>query len=446
MKRKVLRVAVLVAITLFAVIACGKKADDDRILLRHSFWGAYHDLALWQQIKHDFEELHPNVNVKLEYTPTDYRTKIRLQMIAGTAADVVCMDDESQAGFAVHGHLENLDPYIERDREELQIDDFLPTSLESFQWNGIQYSLPWDGFTVLIFCNLDLFDEAGISYPDTSWTYEDFRQIAIALTKDHDGDGRIDQFGTSLAFSFLGSEPFLWAWGADVIDRETFRSGFDTPEAHDAIEFLRQLVIVDNASPQAGQMPGIASEIAILTGRLAMVPGPTYLMQNLRATEGMRWDVFHMPKGPTGIRATRASWDGIAIYPGSDKKELAWEYIKFVLSRQAQQYIGEANRAMPVRRQDVYDFFLKEDREQHDERFLEATEYAFLTPAVSKFDAMDNATARWLDRIRTGSSTVEEALANLSAEYNEMLEADRQFFATQDTVWASPKTYSQTAQ
>ena len=59
---------------------------------------------------------------------------------------------------------------------------------------------------------------------------------------------------------------------------------------------------------------------------------------------------------------------------------------------------------------------------------------------------MDNATARWLDRIRTGSSTVEEALANLSAEYNEMLEADRQFFATQDTVWASPKTYSQTAQ
>ena len=84
-----------------------------------------------------------------------------------------------------------------------------------------------------------------------------------------------------------------------------------------------------------------ASGIAILTGRLGMIAGGAYLMRNLRATEGMRWDVFHMPKGPAR-RATRVSWDGISIYSGSEKKELAWRFLKHVLGRDSQKLIGSS--------------------------------------------------------------------------------------------------------
>jgi hypothetical protein len=53
-------------------------------------------------------------------------------MIADTAADAVNIDDEPQAGFSVHGYVEDLTPYVEADAESLRITEFLRTSIESF--------------------------------------------------------------------------------------------------------------------------------------------------------------------------------------------------------------------------------------------------------------------------------------------------------------------------
>ncbi len=416
--------ALVVALALTACIACADGSANTRTELRFSFWGAYHDMAMWKKIGAEFESIHSDVRVKMEYIPADYRSKVRLQMISGTAADVVNIDDETQAGFAVRGHLEPLDEYIRRDGESLDVEDFLPTSLESFQYAGVQHGLPWDGFSVMMFCNVDMFEQAGIPLPDTSWTWDDFRDIARKLTRDHDGDGRVDQFGTSLAFGILPLEPIFWAYGADVISQEAWRCGLFTPEGVAALQFVRDIVLVDNSSPRAGQMPGIQSEIAILTGRLGMVPGGAYLMQNLRATEGMRWDVLHMPKGPVR-RATRVSWDGISIYSGSPHKDLAWRFVKHVLSRRSQGYIGRTGRAMPVRRQDVLDYFVDDETPEHEERFLESMEYGMVTPAATKWEAIDNTSARWLDRVRLGAMDTPAALDGLCREIDDLIEEER---------------------
>jgi hypothetical protein len=76
---------------------------------------------------------------KLENIPTDQRTKVRQQMIAGTAANVVNIDDKTQVGFSIHVHLEDLTPYVETDAESLWSTEFLPTSFESLMFQSKQH-------------------------------------------------------------------------------------------------------------------------------------------------------------------------------------------------------------------------------------------------------------------------------------------------------------------
>ena len=42
--------------------------------------------------------------------------------------------------------------------------------------------------------NRDLFDKAGVAYPKQGWTWEEFREVAKALTVK-DSSGNVTQFG-----------------------------------------------------------------------------------------------------------------------------------------------------------------------------------------------------------------------------------------------------------
>ena len=71
-----------------------------------------------------------------------------------------------------------------------------------------------------MYCNKDMFDAAGVAYPTDTWTYEDKRSAAAALTLDKDGHGTTDQWG--FWDGGYDMEPFwgalVWAYGGDVID------------------------------------------------------------------------------------------------------------------------------------------------------------------------------------------------------------------------------------
>lgn len=48
-----------------------------------------------------------------------------------------------------------------------------------------------------MYYNKDLFDDAQIPYPDKDWTLDDYFDAIQKLTKDTDGDGVVDQWGTT---------------------------------------------------------------------------------------------------------------------------------------------------------------------------------------------------------------------------------------------------------
>ncbi|MCL4734673.1 MAG: sugar ABC transporter substrate-binding protein [Candidatus Omnitrophica bacterium] len=373
--------AVLMMAAIF-LAGCGENQRPGKEILRYSFWGGYLEMGLWKQLKQTFEEKNPDVTIKLEYAPgSDSPASLVTRMLARSAAECMMIDDDGLPWLASKGYLEPLDDYIARDAAELGIEEFLPTAMESVEYEKQRWAMPWDGFCEMIYVNLGLFEQAGIPEPAQEWTWDDFARIAHQLTRDLDGDGVIDQYGAFLPMNTHHHQKVLWSFGASWMDSEKKRITIGTPEAVKALDWYANILFRNKGAALQAEA-GMGEEVMLFTNRVGMVACPAYIMINLRQMENRKWDVYHIPKGPAG-RAARVSWDCIAIFSKAPqkKKELAWRWIRHILSSESQRLIGASSRALPVREADARASFIRPDTPQHEERFLEAMlEYGRLTP------------------------------------------------------------------
>jgi len=415
-------VVLLVCSALGVATGCTSRREgpEKKTLVRFSFWGSFLELKLWEEMKALYEKRYPDVSLRLEYTPGEYLRKLRLQFISGTACDIIMVDDEFYPTYQESGNLEDLKEYIARDKDAFNFDDFWKTSLESFTYKKKQCALPWDGFSTLMFYNCDLFDKAGVPYPNDDWTWEDFKRLAIQLTKDFDNDGRIDQFGCNVVFSWLGLESVVWSFGGQILTPDKKRFAMNSRKTIAALQYIYDLKYKYHTMPQAGELSGMMGEIQLLTGRVAMLPGGAFAVSTMRGVEAMRWDVAHMPTGPAG-KSTRVSWDGLAIYSRSKHKEKAWQFIKLVLSDEGQRLIGSLQRAVPVRKSAAYATFVNPQTPQKEEKFLEAMEYGRLTPITVKYAEMDIVMRNELDKLSLGVTDPATMVRTLEPQINRIL-------------------------
>ncbi len=421
---RVCAIGLLLCLAVVSAGCPGGSPKDDKLVLRYCFGTNFKDLALWTAVIERFEQANPDIRVQPEFIAGDYHQKIPLMFISGTAADVVMMDDEIFPSYSVRGYLEDLRPYLERDRDELDLDDFLPTTLEAFNYHGLQGGMPWDAVSVVMFYNKDLFDRMGVPYPDDDWTWNDYADIARRLTKDLDGDGRSDQFGSNLTFMWMPLEPLVWSFGGDFLNEERTAFVLDRPEGLAALRFVYDLKYKDHAVAWNGEMEGVGEEVQLLTGRLGMVMGGCYMMMLLDSVkDGMGWDVAPAPRGPTGLRYTRTTSDGVSINARTtpEKKEAAWRFIKFMLNEESQALVATSGRGMPVRRSHVLKYWCRDNTPVREEVALEAMDYGRLTPITPKFMSLKHAFAHGLDPLIFNLTTPEEAVRELKPAVNEVL-------------------------
>ena len=95
--------------------------------------------------------------------------------------------------YASKGALLTIDEFVERDGIDLSVYD--PTILANYMIDGELHCLPIDHAALVVYYNKEIFDAAGVDYPQDGWTWDDFLATAQALTLDTDGDGVTDQFG-----------------------------------------------------------------------------------------------------------------------------------------------------------------------------------------------------------------------------------------------------------
>ena len=295
-----------------------------------------------------FMKRHPNIEIKAENTPWgDLRQKYLTQAAGGALPDISYIHFSWAQQMAKAGLLKSLDDYIAAEKD-FNLQDFFPASLPSYQRDGKLWVVPYDEGPMIVYYNKDLFDKAGVKYPDDSWTVDDLKAAALKLTS---GDGANKVFG-------LGSMPsagdstmsptWLAPFGGSYVDEpaET-KCNLNSPESVAALEFWQELR-TKGAVPAPADTQNLAWP-AFQFGKIGMWVDGTWATPPIQAGSKFKWDMAKFPKGPKAhVMASAGS--GYGITRDSKNPDAAWLYINDYLSTAGQAYMwGITGRGSPAR-------------------------------------------------------------------------------------------------
>ena len=348
--------------------------------------------------------------VKIIYEPIadDYPRYILNALSAGTAADLFYMDIFWAKNVIKTGAVEPLDSYLQNSAI-LGKDDIVTSLLEGFTVDGSLYGIPKDFNSLALFYNKDLFDIAGVEYPNIEDTWESLEQKLekiVAIDQNFVGMALQPDFARMGALAYAnGWEPFVGN-ETDLLAPK-FKEAFTD--------------YTDMKAKGLGLMPADIGQGwgggAFATGNTATCLEGAWIIGFLRdQAPNLNYGATLLPKSPvTGERGNFIFTVAWGINADSKNKELAFKVLEKLTSPAAQQWVLERGLAIPSRKSLVDNpYFEKETKE------AQANKIVFIgaeTGQVKPFSFKEYG-GKWIEPINaalaevmSGQSTVEQALA-----------------------------------
>ncbi|MFN3649798.1 MAG: ABC transporter substrate-binding protein [Armatimonadota bacterium] len=303
------------------------------IHLEMSVWGMPWENDLYTKVYiPEFERQNPGFRVRFHHFE-DYNSRILLSHAGGIAPDVIRLNIESTMGWFRRGLNLPLDRFIDGP-DGVDRSDFIPILWESLKYNGETYGIPQDINIQGLYFNKDLFDEAGIFYPDSTWTWKQLHDAAKKLTKDRDGDGHADVVGIDFAWGAATFRPFVYQAGGKFWSEDGERSTLDSPEAAEALSFYRSLMQSYTLTRTNSQRGGLGPDKFFEAGKVAMYIDGSWRTPSLKKNAPrLRFGVAPVPRGKHASSvSTSCYW---ALSRDTKHPEAAWKLAKFLSSKEA---------------------------------------------------------------------------------------------------------------
>ena len=200
-------------------------ASAGKTTIRWSTWLATDQLEEYRKIIDLFEKENPDIEVKIEsYAGTDYAAKLLTMFAAGVAPDVMHTTIYQADQFIEMGMFYDVAPLMKE--SGFKWEDYVPFSpiykRGDKVWGGLE-----SHFQVYpLYYNADYFEEAALPSPNDyyqqgKWDWRTFLEVARKLTKDTNGDGKIDRYGY---YTYFGWETGWYPWL--LLNNASFIPGF----------------------------------------------------------------------------------------------------------------------------------------------------------------------------------------------------------------------------
>jgi len=312
-------------------------APKEPVTIRHHVRAGLQE-EFYSQTAAAFHEAQDEVRVTFEATPgAEYATKLTTLVASGELGDLWWDAVFSTVyPFAARGISLDLGPLMKADYN-FNLGEYFSCVIAACTWDNKVIALPmgahagWSSF----FVNLDKWEEAGLTaLPDWEWTYQnEFIAVVNDLTKDEDGDGKIDCYGFHFAFSPQLTYTFIKSWGGDWIDPDDRRTcTLTSDETTAALMFMHDLIYKYKVSP---------TQEAVVDNMFANGYAATWCeglhmvqREDSMIEDKFKWQAFMMPAGPGG----RGSFIGPALHciNSSTKDPMAaWEWLKWATGKEA---------------------------------------------------------------------------------------------------------------
>lgn len=179
--KKVLAAALSLACasTLFAAAAVTASAADKKEVVIWDYFETDAQKQMMQSLIDEFNASQDEYEASHVYVPfADYEKQLTLGIASGELPDLVILDGCGMASFIQLGLFGDISD------ADINWDEYMEGPMESTMLDGKHYGIPFATNCTALFYNKDLFDAAGIDYPDENTTWDEFHEMAKALTKD----------------------------------------------------------------------------------------------------------------------------------------------------------------------------------------------------------------------------------------------------------------------
>jgi multiple sugar transport system substrate-binding protein len=341
------------------------------VTITYGFWDTAQEAAINAQLE-AFKAVQPNITVEPQIVPwADYWTKLQTGVAGGETFDVFWINSASLPVYASAGALLPIDSIVGGD-DGVDLANFAAPLVEMYQWDGHQYGIPRDFDTIALFFNKDIFDAAGVAYPDDTWTWETFRATAEQLT-----DSGAGIWGAGLQTSWQENYyNFIYQNGGRLLSDDLTTCLVGEPEASEAFVYLTGFFADELTPTIAIQQSNPVADTLFPAGQVAMMPGGSFRAGTYGAAEA-NIDVAPLPQGKE--RATVTHGLANVIWASGANPGASLELVKFLAGEEAERILGESGVTIPAYA-GLQEPWLAANPDMNLQVFIDALDYAHKVP------------------------------------------------------------------
>ncbi len=426
---------------------------------------------VFQNLVERFNQTHPNIQVESLYVgQADQQIPKIFAAIAGNAApDLLWYSPMITGQLWELDALQPLDSWLNQSAIKTEIDPALSSSM---QWQGQTWSLPFGTNNVGLFYRPSLFKAAGITELPKTWT--ELKQVAQKLTRDTNGDGKIDQHGILLplgrgewtVFTWL---PFMWSGGGNLNSSSAAQPLMTAPNTN-TTEITTEITTTSEREPITkgtliyggnlitGQvLPSSPNQVAILNpsaiaalqlwqdlinngsailsqpergyeldaflaGKVAMqLTGPWTLGQ--LADTKANFGVMPIPIGVSPATVTGGE-NIFLLKTDAAKTKAAWTFMEYLVSEPSQTYWALKTGYLPVnlksRQSPSYQAYVAQ--QPAVSVFLNQAQYGHSRPIAPGYTRISENLGRAIETVLMNRATPEDALRTYQSRLDLALE------------------------
>ncbi|MEH7414462.1 sugar ABC transporter substrate-binding protein [Neobacillus drentensis] len=357
--KKISALLLLTILVVGSILAgCGNSSSggssDGKTQLTFMFRGQPKELAAYQATVKKYEQSHPNVKVTVvSVAPDQYDTKLKAAIAGHKIPDVFFYNPAQVKAYANSGILLDMTKYVEGSKD-VKLSDMWEKGVNKYRYDGKNtgtgaiYGLPKDISGFALGYNKTMFEKAGIPLPDKDkpYTWQEFIDVAKQLTKDTNGDGKVDQFGTGFNVQW-SLAPFVWDNGADWIDKTHTKVTIDDPKFIEALQWFADQQNKYKITPSISEAQSLDTYQRWMKGQLAFFPVGPWDMATY-ATLPFDYDLIPWPAGSTGKTAGWIGSLGIGVGATTKNPKAAAELATYLSADQeGQKALVDAQIQLP---------------------------------------------------------------------------------------------------
>jgi multiple sugar transport system substrate-binding protein len=340
------------------------------------------------QLAKDFEATHPDIKIKIDHTAYEgARDAFAVKVASGNPPDVVGPLGVGGAS-AFEGQWLDLQPLVDKYQVDLSGYDEQMLNLYKAGGQGL-YGIPFAIYPSELYYQLDMFDEAGLEYPPSTygeqykmpdgtmveWNYDTVRQVAMLLTIDKSGKNateagfdpsKIVQYGfepqrddlRTIGAGFFGQGRLVGDDGKTAQIPDPWRAAWKW--VYDGI-WKDHFIMSDQVYQTPAFMGGYD---AFNSGKVAM--NTNFLWSVCCITEaGGNWNLGALPSYQGKVTAP-INADTFRITKASKHPEHAFEFVRFLVQGEGKTKMLNAISGFPALKADQASFFTQLEQQKDD--------------------------------------------------------------------------------